>query len=223
MKKAGGYHAKLAGNHEYYTPERRFSLPVFFTAQFKLPVNGPDGLKGQVYSFEYGEAHFIILDSQEGEGAQFEPAMLDRQKTWLEEDLQITDKKWKIVFLHRPPYNNKTDNGNEHIRRAFVPILDKYHVDVVFSGHDHVYARTFSLHSGLVVNNSAKGTVYVATGRSGSKTYKDTLIKDWNEFFYNPLDEPNYITAEIRGDILTIKAFAQSGTLIDAWIIDKRI
>ena len=211
----------VTGNHESYSPEGRFSMPTLFTAQLKLPLNGPEGLKGQVYSFDYGDVHFTMLDSQEGEERQFVPAMLDMQKVWLENDLASTHKKWKIVCFHRPPYNNKGNGANENIRGAFVPILDKYHADVVFTGHDHVYAHTYPLHDGVVVNSPAEGTIYVATGRSGTKTYQDVLAKGWNEFFYNPLDEPNYLTVEVRGSSLTVKAFKQSGILIDNWTINK--
>lgn len=212
----------VTGNHEYYSPERQFRMPVFFTAQFKLPANGPNDLKGQVYSFDYGDAHFSVLDSQGNEGGRFVPTMLDRQKAWLEEDLKMSDKKWKIAFLHRSPYDNKMGGANENIRKAFVPILDKYHVDVVFTGHDHVYARTYPLHSDVVVDKPYNGTVYVATGRSGTKTYKNALMNSRNEFFYNPLDEPNYITVEVRDDRLTVKAFKQNGTLLESWTIDKQ-
>ena len=211
----------VTGNHESYTPERRFSMPILYTAQLKLPLNGPEGLKGQVYSFDYGDVHFSMLDSQEGEERQFVPAMLDMQKEWLENDLASTNKKWKIVCFHRLPYNNKEDGANENIRRAFVPILDKYHADVVFTGHDHVYARTYPLYGSEVVDSPAKGTIYVATGRSGTKTYRDVSTKGFNEFFYNPLDEPNYLTVEVSSDILKVKAFKQSGILIDDWTIDK--
>lgn len=212
----------VTGNHENYTPERRFSMPVLFTAQLKLPLNGPEGLQGQVYSFDYGDVHFAMLDSQEGEEGRFVPAMLTVQKAWLENDLATTNKKWKVVVLHRSPYNNKENGTNENIRAAFVPILDKYHTDIVFTGHDHVYGHTYPLYGGAVVDSSAKGTIYVATGRSGTKTYSDSLSKGWNEFFYNPLDEPNYITVEVRGNIMTVKAFKQSGMLIDDWTINKK-
>jgi len=211
----------VTGNHESYTPERRFSMPILFTAQLKLPSNGPEGLKGQVYSFDYGDVHFSMLDSQEGEEKGFVPAMLEVQTAWLENDLRTTNKKWKIVCFHRPPYNNKGQGANENIRRAFVPILDEYHADVVFTGHDHVYAHTYPLHNDQVVNTPTEGTIYVATGRSGTKTYHDVSTKGWNEFFYNPLDEPNYLTVEVKGDSLTVKAFKQSGTLIDDWMIKK--
>lgn len=211
----------VTGNHEAYTPERLFSMPVFFTTQFKLPPNGPERLKRQVYSFDYGDVHFIVLDSQAGEEERFVPDMLDQQRAWLEKDLQMNDKKWKVVFMHRPPYNNKAPDANANIRRAFVPIFDKYHADVVFTGHDHVYARTYPLYRDMIVDSAAKGTVYVATGRSGTKTYKDTVIKDWDQFFHDSVSEPNYLTVEVKDNVLTVKAFTQSGTLIDAWSIEK--
>lgn len=210
----------VVGNHETYTPERKFSLPVFFTSQFKLPSNGPDGLNGQVYSFDYGDAHFIILDSQAGEEKSYIPDMIEKQKNWLENDLAGTNKKWKLVFVHRPPYNNKA-SGGENIRRAFTKIFDKYHIDVVFTAHEHVYARTYPLYGDEAVDSHAKGTVYVATGRSGTKTYTDTFSREWNEFFINPVAEPNYITVIIRGNVLTVNAFTQSGSVIDSWNINK--
>ncbi|SMC51410.1 purple acid phosphatase family protein [Sporomusa malonica] len=211
----------ITGNHETYTLERQFSMPVFFTAQFNLPPNGPERLKGQVYSFDYGDAHFVMLDSQAGEQAKFVPGMLSEQRIWLEKDLRMTNKKWKIAFIHRPLYNNKNTEANENIERVFRPLFDQYHVDVVFTGHDHVYSRTYPLRDGVRTDTSEKGTVYVASGRSGTKTYRNTISKDWNEFFYSPVDEPNYITVEVMGDVLTVKSFKQSGTLIDAWVIRK--
>jgi hypothetical protein len=77
------------------------------------------------------------------------------------------------------------------------------------------------LYDDRAVDNPAKGTIYVATGRSGTKTYHNTMAKDWDQFFYNPLDDPNYITVEMAGNRLTVSAFHQNGTLIDAWSIDK--
>jgi phosphodiesterase/alkaline phosphatase D-like protein len=213
----------VIGNHEAYAPGGHFSMPTFYTAQFKLPSNGPESIKGQVYSFDYGDVHFSVLDSQEGEERQFVPEMLMMQKVWLEKDLQSTNKKWKVVLLHRPLYNNRISGNDSNIRMAFLPIIDKYHVDVVFTGHEHVYAHTYPLNNDRVVDSPAKGTVYVAVGRSGSKTYKNMSTKELNEFLYNPLDEPNYLTAQVQGDILTVSAFKQSGVLIDTWIINKAV
>jgi len=210
----------LTGNHETYTPvwgER--SMPTMFTAQFKLPRNGPEDLVGQVYSFDYGTVHFVMLDSQEREEGRFVPEMLARQQAWLEKDLAATDKPWKIVFFHKPPYYSQLAGKNENIRLAFVPILDKYHVDVVFNGHEHVYARTYPLCNDAIVERPGKGTTYITTGRSGTEAHQNIRSNDWHEAFYNPVDEPNYITVQVMGDLLTVQAFKQSGSLIDSWSI----
>lgn len=210
----------VVGNHETYTGGKGFSMPVLFTGQFKLPDNGPENLKGQVYSFDYGNVHFSVLDSQAGEERKFVPNMINDQQVWLEKDLKTTDKQWKVVLIHRPPYDNHSADGNAHIRSSFTPIFDKYHVDVVFAGHDHAYARSYPLQAGLVVDSKV-GTRYVTTGRSGTKTYSTTMAKEWNEFFYNPQDAPNYLTVEVVRSRLTVKAFKQSGEPIDEWSIDK--
>jgi hypothetical protein len=210
----------IIGNHEAYAPGAKFAKPKLFTEQFKLPLNGPDGLLGQVYSFDYGDVHFVMLDTQIGEEGRFIPDMLEKQKLWLEEDLAAAKTKWKVVFMHRALYNNKAE-GNLSIRKAFAPIIDKFHADVVFTAHDHVYAHTAPLNGGEAVNSPANGTVYVATGRSGSKTYPSSIEREWNNFFYNPLDEPNYLTVEVKGNLLTVKAFHQSCGLIDEWSITK--
>lgn len=207
----------LPGNHETYTPEKGLSMPSYFTAQFKLPANGPEALRGQVYSFDYANIHFTILDSQIGEEGDFVPHMLDMEKKWLEEDLRATNKLWKLVLIHRPLYHNRPQDGDEDIRDAFVPVLDTYQVDAVFAGHDHVYARSYPLRGGQIVESPAAGTVYFTTGRTGTKTYPAALAKEWDEVFYSPQDEPNYITVEVNGSRLTVKVFKQSGALIDEW------
>lgn len=211
----------VSGNHENYSPSGKFSMPVCFAAQFRLPGNGPSALQGEVYSFDYGDVHFSVLDSQTGEERQFVPSSLEIQKDWLERDLRSSNKKWKVVLVHRPFYNNKEINDNIDIRNAFVPIFDKYHVDIVFTAHDHVYARTYPLLNGTAVGDPARGTIYVATGRSGTKTYHDMRPMNWDQAFYNPLDQPNYITVDVTTDRLTVKALKQNGTIIDQWSIDK--
>ncbi len=212
----------LTGNHENYTPlwgER--SPPTLFIAQFRLPGNGPAGLKGQVYSFDYGEVHFVMLDSQAREEARFVPDMLERQKAWLEKDLAATDKKWKVVFFHKPPYHSKAVRGNDDVRTAFVPVLDRYHADVVFNGHEHVYARTYPLRDSAVAYEPAAGTVYVTTGRAGAKVHGNMHANDWHEVYYNPEDEPNYLVVKVTNRRLAVEVYKLSGALIDSWQIEK--
>ena len=211
----------IVGNHECYTPERRFSRPEYFTAQFSLPQNGPPELAGQVYSFDYGDVHLVMLDSQAGEQARLLPDMLEQQRLWLETDLAATTKRWKLVFMHRPIYGNKPDGIQENLRRTFEPIFDRHMVDVVFTAHDHVYARSGPFYGGEAVGKGQAGTLHVATGRTGTKTYSTVDEKPWNNFFFNPVNQPIYLTATVDGAILRVGVFGQNGELLDSWQITK--
>ena len=211
----------LTGNHECYTPERDFSQPQYFNEQFITPDNGPEGLKRQVYSFDYGDIHFVMLDTQAGEQREFIPDLLERQREWLMQDLAATTKKWKVVFAHRPLYGNKPNGVNENIRQAFAPIFDTHKVDLVFTAHDHVVARTLPIQNDAAVASPDFGTVYAATGRSGTKTYENVSAKEWNVFFYNPVEEPNYLVINGSNDVLKVKVVGLSGQLIDEWTIEK--
>ncbi|KNZ69673.1 Calcineurin-like phosphoesterase [Thermincola ferriacetica] len=199
----------VRGNHE--------TNRAFWSAQFKLPQNGPDGAKGLTYSFDYGDAHFVMLDNIE----EKEIKALNAQKAWLANDLKNTKKTWKLVFFHKPPFYSKGKRANNYLKAAYGPIFDRYHVDVVFNGHDHVVARTYPMYGGQPAKSPSKGTIYYITGRSGSKYYKDSSRKSWDTFFYNPTDEPNYIIAEVSKNKLTLKSVKQDETCIDTYTINK--
>ncbi|MDN5316807.1 MAG: hypothetical protein PWR08_931 [Thermoanaerobacterium sp.] len=212
----------VEGNHETYQSSNYNSgKPKDFVNLFPVPQNGPDGLKGQVYSFDYGNAHIVMLDSQEDEEEGVSGDILESQKAWLDKDLSSTNKTWKIVFFHKTLYYNKATRSNEQLKAAFQPIIDKYHIDVVFNGHDHGYSRTYPIKNDQYVKSPADGTVYIVTGRSGNKYYPDLSKKVWDAFFYDPQDQPNYIVATINGNTLTIKAVKQDGTPIDTYSITK--
>lgn len=213
----------VPGNHETYdVPEENHSVrPQYFTKQLLLPENGPGQLKGQAYSFDYGNTHFAIIDSQEQEEGQYVPDMLAVEAAWLDQDLAATNKKWKIVLFHKTPYYNKAFRSNEKLKAMLTPVIDKHHVDLVINGHDHGYSRTYPIYRDTFVDSPDKGTVYLVAGRSGNKFYTDLSPKVWDAFFFDPQAEPNYIVIELSGDVLTIKGFTQSGGLIDEYRIDK--
>lgn len=213
----------VQGNHETYISSSTSSCtkPLYYTSQFHLFQNGPDGLKGQVYAYDYGNVHFVVLDSQEEEEAPIYGDILRAQCDWLDKDLSSTHKTWKIVFFHKPPYYNKSMRANEPVKSAFCPIFDKYHVDVVFNGHDHGVSRTYPIKAGKLCSNPEDGTVYYVTGRSGAKYYNDLSSKVWNAFFYDPQEQPGYEAVEINGGRLTITASKKDGTVIDTYTIEK--
>jgi acid phosphatase type 7 len=209
----------VSGNHESYGP-RKIATPQYYLEQFSLPQNGPEGLKGHAYSYDYGPVHFVVLDSQQLEQ---QPAgdILKPQQAWLEADLAASKAQWKIALFHRSPYGVKPNRDEEEIRKAFCPILEKHHVNLVFTAHDHGVARTPPMNNGVEMKTASEGTIYFVVGQSGGKTYKDNVKREFHSFFYNPLDQPNYLVLEATKEKITIKTINQDGTLIDAFSVDS--
>ena len=186
-----------------------------------MPRNGPTELVGQVYSFDYGDVHLVMLDSQAGEQAKLIPDLLAQQRQWLAADLAATDKRWKLVFMHRPIYGNKPDGIQENLRQAFERLFEQYHVDAVFTAHDHVYALSGPFSNGATALPPDRGVRYVATGRTGTKTYKTVEAKSWNSVFINPVEQPMYLSVTVDGETMRVGAFAQNGDLLDSWELQK--
>ena len=188
----------VEGNHECYDMNINKTEPTLYIGQFNVPHNGPYN-NSQVYSYDYGNVHFVVLDSQLLEEQKFHPNLVDDEKAWLEKDLNQTEKDWKVVFWHKTPYSTKAYRTNEAIKAAFDSILDKHHVDIAFNAHDHAYSRTYPINNDTIVGSPALGTVYVITGRSGAKYYNDNVPKVFDANFFDPQDMPNYIVVDVNG------------------------
>ena len=143
----------VLGNHDV-----RKGNGAAFLENFHPPVDSPGSTK-RYYSFDWGDAHFVALDSElyyNDKGSSAE-----RQRVFLERDLISTRKRWKIAFLHRSPYGSSRHGGDEMVRYDLEPLFAKYGVDLVFAGHDHVYERTVPI----------RGVTYVVSGGGGRRLY----------------------------------------------------
>ncbi|WP_088831364.1 Ig-like domain-containing protein [Paenibacillus tyrfis] len=172
----------VVGNHEV-TGTRKTED---YLAHFNHPQNGIDSLKGSNFSFDYKNAHFIVLNSEYD---------FDQQKEWMRKDLAATDKKWKIVAFHRGPFGSMYDS--EHIRNTWTPIFDEFQVDLVMNGHDHVYVRTYPMKDKKPVADG-EGTTYIVGGSSGPKFYQ-VWAREWQRVTDGEQVQM-YIAAEIDGD-----------------------
>ncbi len=210
----------VEGNTECRDMDKNKVDATLYIGQFNVPHNGPYN-NSEVYSYDYGNVHFVVLDSQLRDKQKFNPNLLNDQKAWLEKDLSQTKKNWKVVFWHKPPYFTRAFRTNEVIKAAFTPIMDKYHVDMVFNGHDHAYMRTYPINNDSIVSSPALGTVYVVTGRSGAKYIDDNVPKVWSANFFDPQDMPNYIVVDVNGSRMEMRNYKMDGTLVDDYIIDK--
>lgn len=171
----------VPGNHEYAnTAARAVDHAIPYYSIFTVPDAGQSGGLSSgtehYYSFDYGNIHFVMLDTYGVDGGKHlyddtTAATGSQQALWLKADLAANagTHKWTIVCMHHPPYTNgshMTDNtGGEAdllaIRQRILPILERFGVDVVLAGHSHVYERSFLVkdHTGLssVFNTAAAG------------------------------------------------------------------
>ncbi len=150
-----------AGNHDYNNHIPFSPSPAYYDI-FSLPTNGECGgvASGteKYYSYNYGNIHFIVLDSYD-ESRSSTGAMA----TWLQSDLNANTQPWIIAYWHHPPYtkgSHNSDNSNfldgelVDMRQNIIPILEAKGVDLVLNGHSHVYERSYLLDGHYGYSNS---------------------------------------------------------------------
>ncbi len=136
------------GNHESFDPSSQ-TIPHYdiFTLPENAELGGFPSLDEAYYSFDYGNIHFVALDSH-GSARNFTGPM----RTWLENDLADTTQDWIVAFWHHPPYSKGSHDSDNpsgldgqlvDMRTNFVPTLEAYGVDLVLSGHSHSYERSY--------------------------------------------------------------------------------
>ena len=128
----------VPGNHD--SPDGSLDLYLRYT-----------GAPKAWYSFDYGQAHFALVDSHTGQ-------VSSAQMVWLDADLAATRQPLKIVVVHHPPFD---PNGSSHVmtggNQAFMDLMERRGVSYVFAGHIHGYGR-----------EERNGVTYVVTGGGGA-------------------------------------------------------
>lgn len=145
------------GNHEYAnSPERQKDLAIPYYDIFSLPSQGecggvPSGTEAY-YSFDWGNIHFLSLDSY-GLGDAGTTRFFDTtgaQAQWIKRDLEANKKKWIVAYWHHPPHSMGSHNSDREpdlypVRERLTPILERYGVDLILTGHSHNYERSYPL------------------------------------------------------------------------------
>ncbi|HUR44893.1 MAG TPA: metallophosphoesterase family protein [Candidatus Saccharimonadales bacterium] len=150
------------GNHEGGTSKGTNGLGPYYDG-YVLPTRGeagglPSGTEA-FYSFDYGRVHFICLDSHD----------LDRKPTgamarWLQADLDQTKQDWIIAYFHHPPYTKGSHDSDREkqlvqMRLYIMPILESGGVDLVLTGHSHIYERSMLIDGAYQTPTIAEGVV----------------------------------------------------------------
>src|SRR5690606_41017946 len=126
-----------------------------------MPTNGeagglPSGTEAY-YSFDYGNIHFIVLDSDDTPRSVGSPMY-----QWLEADLAATTQDWKVAYFHHPPYSKEdSDNNNKEtqMREIIMPVLEAHGVDLVLVRHSHNWQRSYLIHGHYGFSSSDRKSV----------------------------------------------------------------
>ena len=199
---------------------------------FALPDTvDQDRESGVFYSYDYNNAHFIVLNTN---NLSDDNELSADQLEWLKADAQASDAQWKIVVLHKALYSNGShydDKDVKAMRNQLCGLMPDLGIDIVLQGHDHVYLRTDVMDNNEVVKAeeqkitfggreytaklNPEGTVYVISACAGVKDYQTKDVKDTDKLF--PRAEAIYDAHSAMFSAITIDG---SKLYFDAYMLD---
>lgn len=180
------------GNHDYANSGSRqndHAVPYFDI--FDLPSNGeaggvPSGTEA-FYSYDYGNIHFLALDSYGKEdNATRLYDTLGAQVQWIKADLAANNKPWVVAYWHHAPYTKGSHNSDTEgelisIRQNFIRILEREGVDLILCGHSHDYERSKLMHGHYGNESSFNPAVHnlsQSSGKYDGSANSCTYVKD---------------------------------------------
>jgi len=175
------------GNHD--APANRF-----------YPGFNMGGLR--YFTYFRKNVQFFVLDSN---------AMDPQQLAWLDNALKESVSPWKICYFHHPLYSNAGRHGSEfELRVVLEPLFVKYGVNVVYSGHDHVYERI----------KPQKGITYFVNGSSGQLRPGDLRPSATTAAYFDR--DQVFSLVEIDNDDLFFQAISRTGRTVDSGVIHRQ-
>jgi 3',5'-cyclic AMP phosphodiesterase CpdA len=169
----------VLGNHDIQTDTEAVRK------LFRMPA--------RYYTFIRGHVQFFALDSNPSR-------ILAPERAWLRRQLARSRARWKIAFMHVPPFSSGMHGSNATLQNAFVDLFERYDVDLVLAGHDHDYERTRPI----------RGVTYVVSGggccprRVGRSTFTASASSALH-----------FVIIEASADDLTIEALGADGRVFD--------
>jgi 3',5'-cyclic AMP phosphodiesterase CpdA len=181
----------LLGNHER-------NADLYFK-NFKLPGNE------RWYSVRKGPVLFLMLDSNWliGPGSN--------QHAWIEKELQNIprDVKFVAAVFHHPAISSGPYPDEKNLQKRLLPLLEKYRVDLVFVGHEHVYERSFK-----------DGITHVTTGGGGAPLHLKLRHNPYGQVFASV---HHFCVLRVAGQTLEVRAYDTEMALIDEfWLKSRR-
>lgn len=239
--------APVMGNHECYNLQWLCRLPHAYLNYFVVPYNGSRIFSKYYYSYDYGPVHFIVLNTMWDEIDDLQAGLVEEELSWLEQDVAMTERKWKVVLMHKdvifyddPRYlrskaypNNVANMGNSDMDWQNLPEASTHddidYVGKVFMpyfdklGIDLVltaHQHTYRRHDCISdFSPSDGGPVYICTGVAGNVRYNVGATRRFDKVVLPQPEINNYMTLTASDDELTINCYDIYGNRLDEFTI----
>lgn len=204
----------VAGNHEgvhsNYTYQKLFALPD----------DAEEDQSGEeFYSLDFGNVRMLMMDSsflteerRQSMGKDAWAKEEQRVEAWIRSRTGSCEKPWLAAVIHHPVYGmHDEDTVSPQIRRLWAPLLETGGVRIVFSGHQHLYQRTRSIH----------GVVYLMgnSGQRESRFFHGNNLPEYTQQIYDR--GANYQIVEVGARRLKMTSYNQKGLVIDETVLGK--
>jgi len=235
------------GNHDGVSADSATQTGPYYDIH-TFPKNGEAGGVASgteaYYSFNYGNIHVIVLDSNETSRATTGAMM-----NWMKSDLANVTATWLVAVWHHPPYtkgshDSDTETNLIEMRQNFLPVLENYGVDLVLSGHSHSYERSKFIdgHYGLSSTYNSSYEINGGSGRAdGTGAYTKTASLPHSGAVYSvvgasgqvsggtlnhpamflSLNEMGSMVIDVSGQTMDIKYLNNNGTVRDYFTLSK--
>ena len=154
------------------------------------------------YTYNKKNVRFFALDSN-----YLDPPEIQ----WIEQQLKDSRSDWKICYFHHPLYSDGGRHGSEtDLRQTLEPLFVKYGVNVVYSGHDHIYERL----------KPQRGIYYFVSGAAGQLRKGDLHRSEMTAAGYD--QDQSFMLNEIDGDDLFFQVISRTGKTVDSGTIHRQ-
>ena len=206
--------ATVAGNHEgvhsNYTYQKLFALPD----------DAEEDQSGEeFYSLDFGNVRMLMMDSsflteerRQSMGKDAWAKEEQRVEAWIRSRTGSCEKPWLAAVIHHPVYGMHDENTvSPQIRRLWAPLLETGGVRIVFSGHQHLYQRTRSIH----------GVVYLMgnSGQRVSRFFHGNNLPEYTQQIYDR--GANYQIVEAGARRLKMTSYNKKGLVIDETVLGR--
>jgi len=234
-------HFAAIGNHDARTSS------LYFDLHFNHPNNGGtvaidksvtngkidnlsqylvDNSDETIYSYNYGNAHFIVLNT--GNYTADDEHIIKAQREWLKKDLEANKcAKYTIVTMHEPGYHRSVNPAEN--RPWFNDLFESYGVDLVIQGHSHLVTRSYPMKDGKIVSKSITdtieqgvGTVYTTIGSTALNKDGTSDTVNVEEMFSISIPEKEqatYTIIEVNDDGISVVTKQLNGLVLDTFTI----